>query len=221
MRSINLNGREVSYEVIRRPVRYLRIYIMPEGYLRIVSPTEDVERVIRQKENWILRKLALFDEIPREAFEKFPLFGRFYEAEKGDKTGIYRNRIYYRDLPQLERFLRTILKKELLKLIERYSPLIGQTPGRVFIRKNRSRWGSCSSRGNLSFNLMAVSLPAELIDYLTVHELAHLIELNHSKAFWNTVSRFHPDYRQKREELRRWWPTVWASPLWRLIMRRY
>ncbi|GAB6102914.1 SprT family zinc-dependent metalloprotease [Thermococcus atlanticus] len=218
MRSINLNGREVSYEVIRRRVKYLRIHVMPEGYLRIVSPTDDVEEVIREKENWILRKLALFDGIPQEAFEKFPLFGSFYEVERGDETGIYKNRICYRDLSPLGRFLRTLLKKKLLKLIGSYSPLIGRTPSRVFIRKNRSRWGSCSSRGNLSFNLMAVSLPVDLIDYLVVHELAHLIELSHSKAFWSIVSQFHPDYRKKREELRVWWLTVWANPLWRLIM---
>ncbi|WP_461866056.1 M48 family metallopeptidase [Thermococcus sp.] len=219
MRSINLNGREVRYEVIKRPVRYLRIYVMPEGYLKVVSPTEDVEEFIRRKKSWILEKLALFEEIPSEAFERFPLFGSFYEIETGDKTGIYKNRIYYRDLPQLERFLRTILKENLLKLVSMYSPLIGQSPNRIFIRKNRSRWGSCSSRGNLSFNLMVVSLPAELIDYLVVHELAHLIELNHSRKFWDIVSRFHPDYKQKREELRRWWLIVRNNPYWKLIMR--
>ncbi len=219
MKVIELDGKEVRYEVIKRSVRYLRIYIMPEGYLRIVSPTEDVEKFIREKRGWILKKLALFEDIPSEAFERFPLSGSFYDAEKGDKTGIYENRICYRDLSQLERFLRATLKKELLEVVSRYSPLIDQTPNRIFIRKNRSRWASCSSIGNLSFNLAAASLPLELLDYLVVHELAHLIELNHSKKFWNIVSRFHPDYRQKRKELGRWWLIVWANPLWQLIMK--
>ncbi len=218
MPSINLDGREVRYELVRRPVKYLRIYVIPEGYLRIVSPTEDVEEFIRNNKSLILEKLAVFEEIPQETFEKFPLFGRFYDVEKSSKTGIRGNMLCYQSYPRFELFLRRILRKEISSIIARYSPLIGRTPNRVFIRKSRGRWGSCSSKGNLSFSLMAVSLPEKLLEYLVLHELTHLIEMNHSRAFWDIMSRFHPDYREERRELRRWWVIVRNSPFWKRIM---
>lgn len=73
---------------------------------------------------------------------------------------------------------------------------------KVFIKDQRSRWGSCSSLGNLNFNYRIALLPPELQDYLIVHELCHLGEMNHSRAFWSLVERAIPNYRQLHQELR-------------------
>lgn len=73
---------------------------------------------------------------------------------------------------------------------------------KVFIKSLKSRWGSCSERGNLNFNYLLIFLPPHLQDYLVVHELCHLREFNHSPAFWVLVGQTIPEYRALRRELR-------------------
>ena len=73
---------------------------------------------------------------------------------------------------------------------------------RVFVRAQRTRWGSCSSRGNLSFNFRLVMVPPEVLDYVILHELAHLRVPDHSPRFWKEVESLCPDYRSRRQWLR-------------------
>ncbi len=87
--------------------------------------------------------------------------------------------------------------------IKRYNELFQYRLGRVSIRNQRTRWGSCSKRGNLNFNYKILFLEESFADYIVVHELCHLQELNHSKRFWSLVAQVFPNYRQIRNELRR------------------
>lgn len=86
--------------------------------------------------------------------------------------------------------------------VEKFNTHYGFSIGNITIRNQRSRWGSCSKKGNLNFNFRIVELPPHLAEYIVVHELCHIGEFNHSRAFWARVEETVPDWKQCRAELR-------------------
>lgn len=98
------------------------------------------------------------------------------------------------------------MKKDAIKLLpsrcEYYAPLMGVSYNRIAIKAQRSRWGSCSTKKNLNFNCLLMLCPEEIQDYVVVHELSHLKEMNHSPAFWAEVGKILPDYKKRRRWLK-------------------
>ena len=85
--------------------------------------------------------------------------------------------------------------RDLPPRVARFAPIVGVSYGRITIRNQRTRWGSCSSAGNLNFNCLLMLTPPEVRDYVVIHELCHRLEMNHSPRFWAEVARVCPDYK--------------------------
>ena len=91
----------------------------------------------------------------------------------------------------------------IIPLVEEYADLMGVTYGTVSIRAQKTRWGSCSSKGNLNFNCLLALCPEGVMRYVVVHELSHRRHMNHSKAFWSMVEEYMPDYKEQKLYLKR------------------
>ncbi|WP_155326406.1 M48 family metallopeptidase, partial [Alkalilacustris brevis] len=100
------------------------------------------------------------------------------------------------------RCLRDAAEARLVPLCEGFAHRLGRQYGRISLRDVRSRWGSCSSAGNLMFSWRLVMAPPEVLAYVAAHEVAHLAEMNHSPAFWAQVTRLMPGWRDQRAWLR-------------------
>ena len=87
--------------------------------------------------------------------------------------------------------------------VKYFASIVGVTYGRITIRNQRTRWGSCSAKGNLNFNCLLMLCPEDVLDYVIIHELCHRKELNHSKRFWAEVERVMPDYKEKKAWLKK------------------
>lgn len=141
---------------------------------------KDIEEILKKKEAWISKHI----EKIKETKERF-------EAELTEK---------------LTREKVIALAEEALKVIpervEYFAKVIGVTYGKITIRNQKTRWGSCSSKGNLNFNCLLMLAPPEVLDYVVVHELCHRKQMNHSKAFWLEVEKVLPDYKEVRKWLK-------------------
>ena len=88
------------------------------------------------------------------------------------------------------------------KRVRHYCEAMGVTVGYVTVKNQKTRWGSCSAKGNVNFNYQLAFLPEELLDYVVIHELAHRNHMDHSRAFWAEVEKYCPDYRERRAALK-------------------
>ena len=102
----------------------------------------------------------------------------------------------------LEKRYRNAARAKLESRVAYYHRLTGGNYTSITVRDQRSRWGSCSSRGTLSFNYRLIFAPSVILDYVVVHELCHLTHMNHSKDFWDMVASVMPEYREYRKWLR-------------------
>lgn len=104
--------------------------------------------------------------------------------------------------PERRKTLTPLARAKITERTDYYAQLMDVSYGRISIRAQRTRWGSCSSKGNLNFNFLLVLMPDEILDYVVVHELCHRKEMNHSAAFWAEVAKVMPDYVERRKWLR-------------------
>ena len=168
----------MDYQIIRSSRRTVAIQITPEGQVLVRCPSRmsnrEVRAFVESRRDWIEAHLAKISAHPAQPK---------LTAEE------------LRDLAQQA-------AKLLPERSAYFAPKVGVTYGRITIRAQRTRWGSCSGKGNLNFNCLLMLAPAEVQDYVVVHELCHRKEMNHSARFWQEVERVLPDYRVHRKWLK-------------------
>ena len=104
--------------------------------------------------------------------------------------------------PAVLALLKMEARTRLAEAVARHSAVVGRRPGRLTLRDTRSRWGSCSSAGDLMFSWRLILAPEAVLDYVAAHEVAHLVHMDHSRAFWAVTERLVPDWRTHRDWLR-------------------
>ncbi len=165
-------------ELIRSKRRTLAIQVTSDGRVVVRAPirypVSEINRFIGEKADWIDRHL----EKVRDIEKKEPI------------------------TKQEVKYLVTKAKRVIPPKVEHFAKIIGVDYGTITIRMQKSRWGSCSAKGNLNFNCLLMKTPDEVIDYVVVHELCHRKEMNHSPRFWAEVEKILPDYKKRKSWLK-------------------
>lgn len=183
MDKLFFNGVEIRYKVVKKPIKNLYLEVK-EGFVEVrcnkFVPKFYIEKFITKHIEHIFTKL--------ENRHYYYYLGKRYE-----KNSINVKELYKEKLPEI-----------LLPILYKYSKQMNLYPNKVSFRFNKSRWGSCSAKNNISFNYYLAQLPKELIEYIVVHELAHIKHKNHSKNFWDLVEKYLPDVKNRRKLLRQY-----------------
>lgn len=226
MGTVDLGGRAVPYTVRKsKRAKNLRLQVSLEKGLEVVLPQRTVplelENILREKQGWILNKLDHFNRLAEElsrcrqpAGRRVLYRGREYGVETA--TGAARQVVVEEDrlvvvLPAgvegeagmvLEKWFRAMARLLINQRVRVVNGNLNLSYNRVFIKGQKTRWGSCSRQGNLNFNWRLVMAPLPVLDYVVTHELLHLVEPNHSKKFWALVEKACPDYKAHRAWLK-------------------
>jgi len=167
----------IEYDTDYRDIKFPRLEFKT-GKLLLVLPNNYKKRkqLLEKHKKWISDKNAIIEIAKRKAKNKDL-------SPKSDD----------------------LLKSYIRKFADKYSEDFQAFPNQIFFRKMNSKWGSCSPKRNLTFNTMMKYLPKNLIEYVTLHEFAHLIEKKHTERFWNIISQEFEDYKKKEKELLVYW----------------
>lgn len=172
--------------LIRSDRRSFAIEIDRDKKIKVRVPRRaskaQIEGLLKEKQDWILRTLNKIDK--RNAIEK----SEENQIEKLEPEEVKR--------------LKKEARERLTELTEYWAGRMGISYGRISIRGQKTRWGSCSSKGNLNYNYLLTLCPDDVIEYVVIHELCHRIYMNHSKRFWEKIEEFCPNYRQARKWLK-------------------
>jgi predicted metal-dependent hydrolase len=206
----------MEYTHITHPrSRTIKIRVEPPGKIVVVTPkrfpADKVRSFVQKSEPWIKQQLAKIQAATQfgETANTVAIFGKQYTKQaqlvikepigitiKGD--GLFINPIQLTEVSisnEIKRFLKSTAEKYIVPRTKQLAAKMGVNYGNITLRQQKTRWGSCSSTGNLNFNWRLVHCPPEVIDYVIIHELAHRTHMNHSQKFWQLVARFDPEYR--------------------------
>ena len=183
-RVVIAEGRRIEYTLIQTVRKSVLFQALPAGEIRVYAPKamrlRDIDAMVRERR---ALRLARGRRVSAEiTADEFRLTLPDPDSDEAVRAAI-RSALSTRALERI---------RERLAF---YIPRVGKQPGRITIREQKSRWGSCSSKHNLNFNWKLIMAPPQALDYVVIHELCHLHEFNHSPRFWSLVEAQMPDYK--------------------------
>lgn len=209
---------------INARARSLKLSVLPSGEIKVTRPRfvplRRAEQFVKDQHDWISQQLQRHT-ISKQALnidsDQILYFGKVvhitaqFSPDLPSGVQISEAELIINPVLNAEHSIQNMLNRFLKQQGSRYIlqrlQVFGQKMNiqfeKVVFREQKSRWGSCSHRGNLNFNWRLVHAPEEVIDYVIVHELAHRVHFNHSPGFWKLVERFAPEYRKHRGWLKR------------------
>ncbi|MCK5639796.1 MAG: M48 family metallopeptidase [Gammaproteobacteria bacterium] len=223
-RLFRLSGAE-SIEIklrISSRVRYVRLRILPSAEVEVVVPhgfdQRQLPAILEKQRDWLVRTLdvaAARQKVARVRPEliELPAVNEQWPVRYRDNPGARRCRLTHGELCvtagehdwllPLQRWLARKAREHLVPLLDTLSCELQLPYGKVSIRGQKTRWGSCSSRKSISLNYRLLFLPPEMVRYLLVHELCHTVHMNHSPRYWQLVAEKMPDYAHYDRSLRK------------------
>lgn len=228
--NIQVGEKELKYIVTRTNRKTIGITIDKSGLVKVTSPYRVSESYINElllkKSSWIQKKITELESIATKASspkmfnngETFLYLGKVFELKmcrnsnskkanvKLDGKNILIDLPISFDADSIKKTLKLWYVEQFRHIaterINYYSSKIGVFPKKVTIREQKTRWGSCSSKGNINLNWKLIMASLEVLDYVIVHELCHMIAMNHSEEFWKLVGVYSPQYKNYRAWLR-------------------
>lgn len=224
-RTLQLSGKHISYTLKRSGKRRSIGLRIDDKGLTVSMPLRASEQwlhdVLRERADWLVQKLEHWQakKAPPICWEdgaSIPFRGEEFTLQlmpkqRGALPQLHEEILYVpvgapADATHIEKVVTHWYRCEALRVFgecaDYFAPLLQVAPREIKLSSARTQWGSCTTRGVVRLNWQLVKMPLHLIDYVVVHELAHLREMNHSPAFWRVVESACPDYKQCRAELR-------------------
>lgn len=177
------NKEKIEIEIIKSNRKTIAIEVRPDLRVIVRAPkrasNREIMKFVEQKQDWIAKHLAQMQI-------------RYEETRRRKEKQFTDDDI---------RKMKDEAKKVIPDRVKYYADIMGVTFGKITIKNQKTRWGSCSSKGNLNFNCLLMLTPDKVRDYVVIHELCHLKQMNHSKMFWAEIEKVMPDYKVYRQWL--------------------
>jgi hypothetical protein len=173
-----------------------------------------IQNLLISREEWIRKQLKIVEknsQIRVNLQDEVLLFGKIFsiDTDKAKELRTYLKKIDTTKIDNILRcydeFYKFYAQNYIVPRVQYYSKIMDLTYSDIKFRKMRSRWGSCSSKGIITFNTELIKVEEKLIDYVVVHELAHLKHMNHSKKFHSLVNQYIPDSYELNQKLKNFW----------------
>lgn len=226
MQTISYKGILISYSIERKKRKSMAIKINNNGDFLVSVPKsmtkKSIDVFIENNIDWIYNQKILFRDKVQKLYvsgEKILLLGKEYlidiivnESLKNAKVSLLKEKIIIECTCKKSNNIKNIIENWYRKIAKEifnertlyYANKIGIEYNKISIKNQKTRWGSCSSKKNLNFNFRLIMAPKEILDYIIIHELCHLIHFNHSKEYWETVEKYMPDYIERKTMLKDW-----------------